>query len=237
MGTGTDITNSGERILENENPRLVREHLDRYRLALRYVKPTDSVLDCACGTGYGSHFLSDHVRQVEGVDVSEVAVGYAAGTYTKSNLRFSLGQADALPFKNATFDVYISFETIEHVPDPDALLNEAKRVLKPGGLFILSTPNRVINNLASGQRPQNPFHLFEWSFDEFHSCVSRHFSNVTYFGQRVRSRNKFRAPYFISKVKRALGKPDFVSLSPTVKEQMLTWAYWQPENFVAIIRP
>lgn len=233
-----DVSNQGERILETDNAKMVRSHRERYHLIRRYLKPNDRVLDCATGTGYGAALLAKHCGSVDGVDLSDVAIKFARDNYHAKNLRFQVGSAYQLPFADSTFDVFCSIETIEHVDKPDQLVKEAIRVLKPGGLFIVSTPNRVISNLKSQERPANPFHLFEWSFLEMRDFLARHFSNVTYWGQRVRSRNKFHLPYVLSKMNRWVKRPDFVPVSAddTRARAMETWESWQPENFIAVCK-
>lgn len=232
------VANRGERIVETEHPRVVRAHLDRYRFAARRLPPGARVLDCASGSGYGTSRLAKRFGRVEGVDVSPEGVAFASEHYRAANLRFTVGSALELPFADATFDAYTSFETIEHVPDPDRLLVEALRVLKPGGTLLLSTPNRLCSGLASGETPSNPFHLFEWSFRELHQHLAKRFSGITYYGQRIRSRNKLEPSYFRSKVQRWLRVPDFVPLpvSEDRLKAMEGWSTWQPENFVAVCR-
>ncbi len=238
MDQPIDVSNQGERILETDNPRMVSSHRERYHLIRRYIKPGDRVLDCATGTGYGAAMLAKHCESVDAVDLSETAISYAREHYRVSNLRFQVGSAYQLPFGDSTFDLFCSIETIEHVDKPDQLVKEAIRVLKPGGLFVVSTPNRVISNLKSNERPANPFHLFEWSLLEMRNFLAGYFSEVTYWGQRVRSRNKFHLPYIHSKLNRWVKRPDFVSVSSqdSIAQAMETWDCWQPENFIAVCK-
>jgi len=136
------VSNDGERFLEAlpEHAGMVREHKARYRFALDRVSSKDRVLDCASGSGYGSAMLAVQARSVLGVDASETAVEYADRIYRSPSLRFTTGSAYALPLEDQSIDVYCSFETIEHVPEPHRLLCEARRVLSPGGKFFVSTP-------------------------------------------------------------------------------------------------
>lgn len=105
-------------------------------------------------------------------------------------VEYRLGNAQNLDLHDASFNVYCSFETIEHVPEPELLVSEARRVLRKGGLFLVSTPNRVFSGLAKGEKPSNPFHFQEWSLLEFDAILKKEFSQVQYFCQRIRSENK-----------------------------------------------
>jgi len=212
-----DITNFGERILADDDSRMVREHMDRYRFALRFVEPTSQVLDCACGTGYGSVLLGQRSEDVVAVDLSKEAIQFCRARYAASGVRFEMGNAEELKFESDSFDLYVCFETIEHVPNPEKLLAEAVRVLKPGGRLLVSTPNRVFSGLGPGEKPSNPFHLQEWSLKEFHTMLSRHFGRVSHYVQRVKSPNKFHPKYVLSKGKRMMGLPDVLSVKSDEK--------------------
>ena len=83
-------------------------------------------------------------------------------------VRWFLSHADVLPFRDASFDALFAGELIEHLDDPTRGLREFRRVLKPGGALVLTTPNRLrLANLADGsERPYGPDHLSELSYDE-----------------------------------------------------------------------
>src|SRR5579871_3821901 len=124
------------------------EHMQRYQFFGKYCAGKD-VLDAACGAGFGSHYLAaTGAASVLGVDIAQEAVDYATRQYSHPCLRFALGDAQALDRLNAQFDVIVSFETIEHVPEPAKLVESAYRALKPGGLFICSTPNVYCHSQA-----------------------------------------------------------------------------------------
>jgi SAM-dependent methyltransferase len=236
--TDSLVSNQGERVLPGDRAELVSQHEARYLLAQKWIAPSHIVLDCACGSGYGLPFLAERAKQLIAVDISPVALAYAEKHFAAPNIRFELGSAEALNLPSGTVDVFCSFETIEHIPHPEKLVSEARRLLRRDGIFLVSTPNRVVSGLASGEKPGNPFHLIEWSLKEFDATLRRSFSRIDYFGQRVRSRNKFSPKYVSSKVRRAVGLPDFVAIpaDPRAMDRMETWQSWQPENFIAVCR-
>jgi SAM-dependent methyltransferase len=115
-------------------------HLTRYKFAAQRIRP-GRVLDIACGVGYGTNLLStvDGIQMAIGVDISADAIDYARSHYQHGGIRFI--RADALEFNDeAGFDNIVSLETIEHVPDPSALLAHLAGLLKPDGILIGSVP-------------------------------------------------------------------------------------------------
>ncbi|MFZ2407750.1 MAG: methyltransferase domain-containing protein, partial [Methylobacter sp.] len=173
---------TGERYIPAEQGRIRLEHYHRYATALDVVKQKD-VLDVACGEGYGSFFMAGVARSVVGVDISDEAIQHASATYTKSNLAFRQGSAIALDFAEASFDVVVSFETIEHLAEQAQMLAEIKRVLRPDGLLVISSPNRPVYSEESGEH--NEFHVKELDFKEFDELLKTQFQTIKYFGQRL----------------------------------------------------
>jgi len=230
------VSHQGERLLESEGGKLFQEHIQRYFFALSYLKPEYRVLDCACGTGYGSKLLSFKAQRVIGMDISPTAVAYCKKNYIAPNLEFKQGSAEAVKLPSGSIDTFVSFETIEHIPRPRKLVREAWRILKPGGHFLVSTPNRIVTGLKSGQRPENPFHLMEWSLLEFDRILRPRFSKITYFGQRIRSKNIFHPLYCLSKMKKFMGKAEILPLKIDKKllQQLESEKSWQPSLFIAV---
>lgn len=165
---------------------LRRQHLARYRWVSQWVSGR-RVIDVASGLGYGSlEMLRAGAVSVAGYDADPSSVAHcrraAAG---RPGLTFDTADATRLPLPGGAADVYVSFETIEHIPDDDAFLAEAVRVVRPGGLFVCSTPNRTLFNPGTclTDVPLNPFHVREYDLSEFRARVGRHFSRVEWYGQ------------------------------------------------------
>ena len=126
---------------------------------------------------------------VRAFDLSEAAVQKARAATDAENVRFAVADAMALPVPDRFADIYVSLETIEHLPDQEAFLAEVVRVLKPSGEFVCSTPDRDVyspgNKLAS--RPWNRFHLREYSQAEFVGLLGRYFRRVEVYGQNPKA--------------------------------------------------
>lgn len=154
------------------------QHIMRYVFASTLVAGK-TVLDIACGAGYGaSHFVACGAKEVVGVDLSKNAVAYARNQYSKKGLHLLQGNAVFLPLRDRSFDMVVSFETIEHINEYEEYLEEMKRVLKPQGTFICSTPN-----IAYTQHPY--YHVKEFRPAEFFDLLENHFDYVQRYGQYI----------------------------------------------------
>ena len=159
------------------------EHWHRYAHAAAWTVGK-RVLDAASGSGYGSAFLAAGAGSVFGIELDHDAVERASLAYKHiRNLTFSQGDVTRLPFPDRSFDVVTSFETLEHIPDPEAALIEFKRVLTPDGVLIASTPDRLIYADKLGQR--NKYHICELSRPEFERICARHFTSHAIIGQKL----------------------------------------------------
>jgi O-antigen biosynthesis protein len=173
------LESSDERFDQSQYGRFRCEHLHRYRLALALAKDRD-VLDIACGEGYGSAALAKTARSVVGVDIAPEVVAHAARTYPDPKLRFLEGACDALPLPDTSIDLIVSFETIEHHERHEEMMTEFSRVLRHGGLVLLSSPNREVYSTDH----INPFHVRELSRTELEALLKRHFAHHRLVGQR-----------------------------------------------------
>ena len=156
------------------------EHTARYVFALPFVAGK-TVLDIACGTGYGIGLMQTKAAFVAGVDVDAEAAADAVNECAE-NAAVLLGNGLGLPFVDESFDIVTSFETLEHLHERTAFLAELNRVLRPGGLLLLSTPNAVYTRPIDG-KPTNPFHIHEYAPDELRGELESFFSIDQFLGQ------------------------------------------------------
>jgi SAM-dependent methyltransferase len=142
------------------------------------------VLDAACGEGYGTALLATRAVEAVGVDIDTVAVEHARRAYAGHRvLRYETGSATALPLADASVDVVVSFETVEHLPaaEQPAMLAEFARVLAPDGVLVISSPNR--KRYSDDRGYANPFHLHEFYRDEFARLLDAGFPCRRWFHQ------------------------------------------------------
>ena len=152
------------------------EHVHRYRFAARFVGGK-SVLDVASGEGYGTFALREAgASSVVGVDRSAEACDHARAKY---GVDARPGDAQRIPLPDNAVKVVVSFETIEHVADPVAFLDECRRVLRPGGTLIISTPNATVYSALVA----NPFHCSELDEDEFGRMLAVRFARLEWYSQ------------------------------------------------------
>jgi O-antigen biosynthesis protein len=172
---------TGERMMPeyNSEDEIYLEHITRYIFASQFVKGK-SVLDIACGSGYGCDFiLKAGAKNVIGVDISEETILYCKEKYRNDSISFQIGGVENIPIKDGEIDVIVSMETIEHVDEQAQrkFLSEVKRILAPGGIFIVSTPNSLVYPKG------NPFHIKELSPDNFQLLLDENFKKTEIFYQ------------------------------------------------------
>lgn len=182
MAKITNLAWSGERFVPHVEGETALEHWHRYSLA-QFLAPGKRVLDVACGEGYGCHMLAEKAISVVGIDLDADVVAHASTKYNLANLNFRQGNCVALPLPDACIDLAVSFETLEHHAEHDRMLGELRRVLAPGGVLLISTPDRC--HYSDARRYANPFHVKELYANEFRQLIQHHFHLSTFYGQRV----------------------------------------------------
>lgn len=174
---------TGERFVPTEEGAIRYEHMHRYSWSLDIAAGKD-VLDIACGEGYGSALMATRAKSVVGVDISHDAVAHACERYQQhQNLRFVAGSATAIPLPDASVDVVVSFETIEHLLGHEEMIEQIRRVLRPDGVLVMSSPNKKV--YSDDRDYHNEYHVKELYFDEFDALLRSRFAKVSYYGQRL----------------------------------------------------
>lgn len=165
--------------------RFIQEHLNRYDFASKFVAGK-TVLDLGCGIGYGSlRMLRSGARTVTGGDLSLSAIGTATERSRSSkDIHFVNLDGTKLPLEGDTFDVIVAFEVIEHIPAYESFLAEVRRCLKPGGVFVCSTPNKEVSSPGS-EKPSVPEHFKEFYIQELQDILGTYFDDVTVYGQEI----------------------------------------------------
>ncbi len=172
---------TGERLTTETGGQVEIEHLHRYFFARSLCRGLD-VLDVASGEGYGAALLAQVAKSVVGVEIAEGTVAHARAAYEAPGLTFLHGDARRIPCADHSFDAVVSFETLEHFYEHDEFMAEVRRVLRPGGLLIISSPERDVYSPAGG-RP-NPYHVHELTHAEFGALLGKSFGHVAMYAQR-----------------------------------------------------
>lgn len=181
------------------------EHRGRYRLAAA-LAPGRRVLDAGCGLGYGTAMLfRAGAQSVDGLDRHPEAIGRARAD-APGTATFTVGDVLQLPYPDASFDLVVCFEVLEHLEDHERLLRELRRVLARDGLLLISSPNRGV------APPGNPWHLRELTTDELRGALVAHFAHVVILRQELQLASVI-APLHATGSGDAVGRADTLRLS------------------------
>ena len=135
------------------------------------------VVDVASGEGYGADVLAGRARSVLGIEPNPDAFAHAVARYPRVEFRRDIAETFAERCDAITF-----LQTIEHVPDPDAVLEHFKSQLAPMGAVYLSTPNLLTIAPEGAEKSGNPWHVKEYRAEEFRDLCERHFDHVELLG-------------------------------------------------------
>lgn len=133
-----------------------------------------SVLDVGCGDGVLSYLMSQRGLKASGVDSSREAIEFAKQK-TQNGIDFRVGDVYSLPWGDDSFDIVVSSDVIEHLDDVGKYISEIKRVLKKGGICVLSTPIRIT------EKPLDSEHVIEWFEGEYHDLIGTLFSDNIFY--------------------------------------------------------
>jgi len=161
--------------MRGEGP--VPERHARYRWAAEAVDD-GRVLDAACGAGDGTAMLAESAVQAVGVDLSPAAIAEAKRRHGE-RARFVEGDLRALPFADGDFEYAVCFEALAHIAEPEGALDELRRVVRPGGTLLVSTPN------PATYPPGHPLHLSSTGPEELERLLRTRFANVAVHRQQT----------------------------------------------------
>ncbi len=177
-----EYLDKGRTYIGYEDRELERLAIGRYRFSLNFIKDGDICLDAACGSGYGSELISQKAKEVVGLEIDEHALKFAKEHYQNDNIVFrKVDITRPLDLPDEYFDTIVSIETIEHISNHDTMISEFKRVLKTGGLLIISTIERQIYTDDGGIK--NIHHIGELTKKELMGLISRYFKLEKLYGQ------------------------------------------------------
>lgn len=208
---------------------LFNRHLATYLYSISYINGEKRILDIGCSDGYGSFLIAKKAKETIALDIDRKTIEEAREKYKRKNLKFIRGDALSLIWRNK-FDVVVSFQVIEHLNDVDLYLTQIKKVLKKGGCFILSTPNRLLR-LRKEEQPWNKFHVYEYEAGELEILLERFFSKVTMLGlQATPEIYEFEKKrlYF----RRLIGKFDILHIYERMPRVLTDWAFYQIKKII-----
>lgn len=176
---------NGERILPDilKSPyerMLYAKHLFSYEYITTILPSDYNILEIGCGEGYGSYLISKYFRNIIALDNNKETIDCAIKKYQAPNLKFIYYEGEILPFDDSSFDAVIAFQVIEHIKNDKAFVQQVVRILKDGGQFIATTPDKTYR-LKPGQKPWYKYHIREYNKDELLDLLKPYFSNISIY--------------------------------------------------------
>ena len=210
------------------NPHTHKEHVCRYNWIKDFVKDK-KVIDIACGSGYGSRLMATDggAASVLAYDIDERSVKYASIKNRHDKIIFEVQNAEKFETTDKA-DVIVSFETIEHLQNPQLFLQCVHKALTTQGDFFVSTP---ISYIALNEKPDNIHHVKEWGFLKFHDVLKEQFLIKDVYLQlyNVPPKTDNRI------ITRGLRKTGIAKMPSHILIERLDPFKWQPEELAANI--
>jgi ubiquinone/menaquinone biosynthesis C-methylase UbiE len=203
------------------------EYLGRYLFAVDFLMqhPSRIVADISCGMGYGAEVLSNIAENVVCIDSSQELMEKASQRCRKPGTRFlkrDLDDEDLIPeVVEGSIDAVVSFETLEHLVDPNRAVSQFSRILKKNGFLICSVPNVLSESGDSCGLPRNKAHKQWFSFASLSRMLQSHGFQVIYRLGQSRSRALFRREQQLTHAKRIMRKLSDEPLMHT--PEMMRW--------------
>jgi SAM-dependent methyltransferase len=234
---------TGERTLPDvpEENYWFRRHLVVYEWIAERVRGR-RVVDLACGEGYGSAVLARTAQSVVGVDANPEAFEHARLKYTSDKVSF---ERDMIETWRGDVDAVVFLQTIEHVQDPDAVMEHVRELIGPDGIAFISTPNLLTLAEEGAEKSGNPWHIKEYRAEEFRDLCQRHFSQVELLGlfhARVLRVHEIALKLGWDRVHKALRitKPFYDRFTPAISERDFALRPSDLDkalDFLAVLRP
>lgn len=216
-----NTTWTGERLEKYITHEPMLEHLHRYAAALPFIKGK-VVLDIACGEGYGCNLLTQEASKVIGIDIDVTCIKNAKLSYKNPQIEFLSGSILDIPLTSNCVDIITCFETLEHITEHENAITELKRVLKPDGILIISTPDK--KNYSDDTGYHNPFHKKELYEYEFKTLINNHFKNTFFLSQQSVSASIL-LPINVEKTNLISGTYDKITSKPFITPTYhIAWA-------------
>jgi len=169
----------------------VPAHRQRYQFATGFIRG-GRVLDAGCGVGYGARMLAEAgATEVVAVDISDAALDQASRYFAHPRVRLVRDNCETMTMVDGFFNAIVAFESLEHFQEPRVFLEKVASLLTPGGVFLCSTPNAMVFPPSSDGRPKNPYHVHEYTPEEFHALLGSHFGEVSVRGQHLTAAYRF----------------------------------------------